>query len=723
MALSLAVSEVAIAAAPPAEVFAGVDTVAMPGVVGSVCVFGKEAFAVATAASDGVQLPFIAGGTCGQGRIVACGHNGYISAKTLEHPSTGKLVSNLMLWAAGVKPQSAGQMKIGVVDDRGLVQALQKAGLAVQPLDGDGWSRSLHGLSLVILSPRKLESRHVEPVLDWVRKGGGLLMADAGWVWEGYNAKPGEVLSRDFAGNRIGRHAGLMWSSRNVESPDDKQAPVASDLPAEVTCHGALERLRGLPPTGGGGAEVKQASATLEATVAILPVDDELLRPDLEALLKDRCPEMTIPRPRAAVPESNFFGRLQVAYETRRVLDTPVDQLQPHPMGDVFPSQPAERAKGVRQAVMVDTARPRWHSTGLYARSGDAVTVTVPKGAAGQGLSVRIGPHKDKLWHKDKWQRAPEITRTFAIAEPTTLAGSGFGGLIYIEVPRDCRLGTIEVTIDGGVPAPLYVHGETTQADWRKARSAPAPWAELASSKFIITLPADAIRNLDRPNDLMDYWDRVLDACADLATIPHERQSPERFVIDAQISAGYMHAGYPIMAPLNLAEEVTDLATLQRKGNWGVYHEVGHNHQQPEWTWDGLGEVTVNLFSIYVLEHINPGAPLHGAIQPDKLARMTAAFDRTGKLDGPFEQLMPYIQLRAAFGWEPFQKVFAEYLALPEAERPKSTQERKDQWLVRFSETVGHDLGPFYASWKIGMSPEAMQKVRHLPAWMPEKFR
>ena len=708
------------AAQPPAAIYDGVDAITMPGVVGSLCVFGKDAFAVATASSNGVQLPFIAAGPCGEGRIIACGHNGYVNAKTLEHQPTGKLVSNLMLWAGDLEPHEAARLKVGVVDDRGLVQALQKAGLQVESLSGPAWPKSLRGFGLVILSPRKLPGEHVEPVLQYVRNGGGLLMADAGWVWQGYNAQPGEELDRDFSGNQIGRHAGLMWSSRNVESPPDKLAKVSADIPQEVTCHGALDRLRQLP--GGGGPEVKQATATIETTLALLPTDDELFRPDFEALLSERCPQMTIPRPRAAIKASDFFGRLQVAYETRKVLSQSVDQLTAHPMADVFPSQPSVRAKGVTKSLSIDTARPRWHSTGLYARSGDTIQVTIPAAAVDQGLSVRIGPHKDKLWHKDKWQRAPEITRTFSLDKSTTRAGSGFGGLIYIEVPKDCPLGVIDVEIDGGIPAPLYVHGETSQADWRKTRAAPAPWAELASSKFIITLPSEAIRDLDRPNDLMDYWDRVLDTCADLATIPHERPYPERFVIDAQISAGYMHAGYPIMAPLNLAKEVTDLATLQRKGNWGVYHEIGHNHQEKEWTWDGLGEVTVNLFSIYVLENINPGAPLHGAIQPDKLVKMTAEFEKKGSLDGPFERLMPYIQLRAAFGWEPFKEVFAEYRALPDAERPKKTQERKDQWLIRFSKAVDRDLGPYYDYWKIGMSPEAMQQVSHLPKWMPEKF-
>ncbi len=260
------------------------------------------------------------------------------------------------------------------------------------------------------------------------------------------------------------------------------------------------------------------------------------------------------------------------------------------------------------------------------------ITVTVPVSATKAGLGIRIGCHKDKLWHKDSWSRAPEITREFAVTKTETKVGNAFGGLVYVVVPNDCELGEIEVSISGAIASPLFVLGETSVADWRTTRNLPGPWAELASDRFILTVPSEAIRKLNRPDQVMGFWNQVLDTCADLAMISPERKYPERFVTDAQISAGYMHAGYPIMAPLNLALETTDLATLQEKGNWGVFHEIGHNHQKPEWTWDGLGEVTVNLFSMYVFDTLIPGAKQHGQVQPDSIVKMRREFERTGIL-------------------------------------------------------------------------------------------
>jgi hypothetical protein len=78
-----------------------------------------------------------------------------------------------------------------------------------------------------------------------------------------------------------------------------------------------------------------------------------------------------------------------------------------------------------------------------------------------------------------------------------------------------------------------------------------------------------------------------------------------------------------------------------------------------------------------------------------------------------------YHQLRMEFGWEPYRKVFAEYQTLSKAERPKDDDEKRDQWMVRFSRTVGKNLGPFFEAWGVPTSEGARASIKDLPAWMP----
>ena len=78
-----------------------------------------------------------------------------------------------------------------------------------------------------------------------------------------------------------------------------------------------------------------------------------------------------------------------------------------------------------------------------------------------------------------------------------------------------------------------------------------------------------------------------------------------------------MHSGYPIMTHLDAAERMVNVELLSTKGDWGLFHEMGHNHQSPDWTFDGTTEVTCNLFALYVLQTV---VGLHGIAGHEALA-------------------------------------------------------------------------------------------------------
>ena len=440
--------------------------------------------------------------------------------------------------------------------------------------------------------------------------------------------------------------------------------------------------------------------------------------------------------------------------------------VQAHAAAAEFPGDVPSDAPRVKRRVEIDTAIPGWHSTGLYAGPGELIVVAAPAdadvaagptevvaagstevvaagptevvaagprtGRAEPKLSVRIGAHADKLWGKNSWSRVPEITRSFVLAGPKTPAANAFGGPIYIEVPLQCKFGRISLTISGAVEAPHFVLGKTDLQQWRdKIRHRPAPWAELESSKIVLTVPSTTIRGLDDPESLMKFWDEVADACAELAARPLERRRPERYVADVQISAGYMHAGYPLMTHLDAAEVVTDrdrMMTNAHGGVWGLFHELGHNHQSRDWTFAGTGEVTVNLFTLYVFDKVcgsyetcRPNLLNEGRAKRIREHLGGGADFKKWKRD-PFLALLMYMQVREAFGWEAYQNVFAEYRALPDDERPKHDDEKRDQWLVRLSRTVDRNLGPFFQAWGVPTSEQARASIADLATWMPPNF-
>jgi hypothetical protein len=431
---------------------------------------------------------------------------------------------------------------------------------------------------------------------------------------------------------------------------------------------------------------------------------------------------------------SRPLSRLLLALQLEEMRDLMPEQVGAHPAARAFPGAVPDGAARIDRTIEVNTATYGWHSTGLYAAPGEIVEIAGPAEIDGKGLRVRIGAHTDKTWHLTKWARAPEISRSFPLGAPSTRAANPFGGLIYIDVPKDCGLGVVSLAIRNAVAAPYYVLGETGLDEWRDSiRHRPAPWAELQGKRVILTLPSSAVREIDDPAAAMKFWDSVLDADADLAGMPCERSRLERICTDEQISAGYMHSGYPIMTHLDVLEMIVDPAAVMadKKGGagWGFFHEIGHNHQSSDWTFSGTGEVTVNLFTLYVCETVC-GTPIEETREqcsPEWMLEQTkihlaggADFQRWKS--SPFLGLIMYIQLQRAFGWDAYKKVFAEYRDLPDDERPKTDDEKRDQWLVRLSRTVRRDLGPFFQTWGIPTSDEARESLSDLPIWMPEGF-
>ena len=699
-----------------------VSEIATVGVPGGVCAFGPGAFAV-IAGKDGKKalLPVVAAARWEKGRVVAFGHDGYLAA--MGESGMGAALTNAARWASGdaLKP------RVGVFVNAALVAHLKVAGLDAVGLEGKDWATKLTGLTAVCVNAHKLSAEDVAPLEKFVRAGGGIVTAATGWGWL-YGGKDKTLLATEFAGNLLIKHAGLVFTA----GTPDKTLPKAFATGGDLALLNASAALQAIADHTTGKArlapdQLTQCGATLADAMRALPPDDLILLPKINALAA--LPGATdIPSPAKPLAADNALARLMLTRQLETFRTAKPEQLHAYPGADAFPGAVPKTAPRIpSRTVALDTAVPQWHSTGLYAAPGEVIRVTAPAEAVDKGFGVRIGCHTDSIWHLEKWQRAPEISRREPLKTAQTAAANPFGGLIYIDVPDKLTPGTIQVTIAGAVEAPHFILGKTGVLDWKnRIRNFPAPWAELETKKVILSVPSEKIRALEDPDALMALWDQILDAEADLSTIPHERKRPERIVPDTQISAGYMHSGYPIMTFLDKSVEHSLSTAEMKAGSWGHFHELGHNHQQSDWTFDGTTEVTCNLYSLYVMETLcgKPPGQGHDAMKPeavDKRLRgylaMTDKFARW-KSD-PFLALTMYDQLRAAFGWETYKKVFAEYRALPKNERPKNDGEKRDQWLTRFSRATGKNLGPFFEAWGVPTSDSARAAVKDLAAWMP----
>jgi len=690
-----------------------VSMIDAPGVPGSVCVFGENAFPVVSAKSGGHRVAVIAVSEMKRGRLAAFGHTDYLSPKTLEKADTGKLLLNIIRWLAG---ENAGDKAIGILGNPEVVKWFKSKDVKAELVPAD-WVNHLSSFSVLCSGQRDFSKPEQEAIIESVEAGGGFAMTTTGWGW--LQVHPGRNLRTDHDGNRILGRAGLAFSGSFTQRTAPQGFETSSQPSKYLHAAAALDALLAGEPAA---ADLPQISATALAAGRVVPMSDKFVRPKLEQLMTSETsiiPTEKQPLTLARHPRD----RLALSLRLQQLSALRPQDVKAHAAADSFPGKVPSEARRVRRSLEIDLSIPDWHSTGLYAAPGDLIEFEKDTKAH---LQVRIGCHQDLLWDKPDWRRVPEITTTAAFSRPTIEVASAFGGLIYIHVQRAME-GKAPIKISGAVEAPFFVLGKTTNAEWIKTiRDHQAPWAELACDSIIYSVPSSSIRTLEDPEALMKTWEEVMAAVADLATIPRERKRPERFVLDVQISAGYMHSGYPIMAHLDAVYSMDRVKLLA--GLWGNFHEIGHNHQSPLWTFDGTTEVTCNLFTLYVYEKIcgiTPDKnertnPLQVQAQTTKYFADGAKFDRWKQQ--PFTALMMYVQLQQAFGWETFKKIFQEYRTLKEDERPRTDDEERDQWMVRFSRTTGKNLGPFFQAWNVPTSKAARESIKELPAWMPEGF-
>jgi hypothetical protein len=707
-----------------------VNSIAAPGLPGTVCAVNDAAFIVAdgpTGTGAGALRQGVIAAARHDGKtkggIVLFGHDGYFDPAALQKADMTPLLLNLIHWAAPTNDKP----RVGVIDLPQLAEYLKGKRIDASLLPRGQWAAKLADYAVVFF-PASIPKDDADAAIirRYLDGGGAAFMAGTGWGW--LQTHPGHTLAENPT-NRLLAGLGLALGDGTIERDRQTGAiPIAREASPMLNAKMALELL----VASAGKAdpqllkekktEFAQAAQTLMFACRALPAESPLMK-RLQSLASER-KDLPLPSPAKPLRQSDGLSRVLLTLQLHNAEQTPIDQLKANPAAKDFPGEVPAGAQRVTRTIKIDPRIPRWHSTGLYAAPGEVVTVTVPPTAS--KFRLRIGAHTDHTYHLAAWHRVPEISREFKLDRAETKAANAFGGLIYIEVPDNAASEAVSITIAHAVPAPFFVLGQTTAQQWRDAlRAAPAPWGELATDKLILTIRSDAIRTLDDPTPVLQHWDKVMDATATLAAWPLERKSPERIVPDADISAGYMHSGYPIMTGLDVIPAMVDVAKLRTvKDGWGFYHEIGHNHQNPDWTFPGTTEVTVNLFTMHTLETVcgisKEDATRRALVEPAaRIKKYLAHPDFAAWQADPFLALAMYAQLRMEFGWEPFKKVFADYRALPSNQRPKTEEQKHDQWMMRMSQATGKNLGPFFQAWGIPTSDAARKAIEPLSAWMP----
>ena len=671
---------------------------------GPVMAFGPNAQVVAVGKEGKGTRPILVAATYGKGRAMAIGHGALLAT-----PGNETFSLEILKWL------NQSRKPIGLFENMLVNPAF---GTPIRFRGSDSLRTAIDQCGTLVIGQSFADNdpAAIDLLDKYVFNGGSIIVTGPAWGWMQLN--PGRALTGQ-SGQKLLLRMGLGFTEGTID-PVKGQIALSAPQPAHhvETAMSYVKMKRVLTPL-----EAKQTGETLEMTMSGLPTDHPIAREMKQVFSADQ----SLIRPTKGKPltSNEFQLRLAAQYYDKTWRSLRPDQVRAHPASEDFPGPVASKERE-DLSVRIGGKMRRWWSTGAYAAPGEVVTVRLPDGLKSQGIRLRIGGHNDTLWNLDKWERFPSIALEVPIKDGIGKAANPFGGLIYLVSNKSLPIATVE--IEHVVAAPVYFLGKTTDATWKKLQNSPAPWGEIVSNNCVVCVPSSVLKTLENPKEVAEYWDEVVQQVELLYSVPAGTRE-ERYQVDRQISAGYMHSGYPIMTWEDVSAKFVDTKILRgTKGdpNWGFYHEIGHNFQRPAWTWDGWGETTNNLYSLFGSEHFNQDLTgSHKAMQSDqRQKRMQEVMANPSKEEyfhkDPWYGLTFLRAIREEFGWEPFQQLFAQFRDQPRDQQPRTEQEKQDQFLVKMSNLIKRDLGPYFDAWGVKNSDQARQLVKSLPTWMPK---
>ncbi|TKC05150.1 M60 family metallopeptidase [Pedobacter frigoris] len=384
--------------------------------------------------------------------------------------------------------------------------------------------------------------------------------------------------------------------------------------------------------------------------------------------------------------------------------------------------------------LKISKAPDAWLSTGLYAPAGELITIVVPPNTP--GLEVQIGAHTDNLTSADPAtrKRDPIIFTKNALVSGTNTARNLYGGQIWIRVANP--LGSIvNLTISGAVKSPDFVRDQTTDAQWQTMiANTTVPFFELRGRRLILTLETKRLATypIASPTALVNKFDDKIyhDMMAwygwssTTSNVKNRMPGvPWRIVHDIQPSAGAQHAGYPVVATANNSyfSQAVDI-NQWTGGNWGSYHEIGHNMQMGGlWSWIDLQEVSNNIFSLKVTNRAGYKHSKIAQMMPAVLAFTSTPNPNNTKLFtsasldvrfGLFMQLME----KYGYGIITYMSntARASTLDFSTTAYPNSVirnQKKLDYFYELISDYTGKNMLPFLNAWGIYPSSAAQTLV------------
>ncbi|WP_410984988.1 M60 family metallopeptidase [Bacillus cereus] len=357
--------------------------------------------------------------------------------------------------------------------------------------------------------------------------------------------------------------------------------------------------------------------------------------------------------------------------------------------------------------------------TGIYVKPNEQITIEVSGLSGLDKLGAIIGTHE-----YDK-----EGGKAFRLSPGSNTISSPNGGLLGFDNSEG--KGTVKVKVtQGGSPVPFFELGKHTKEDWiaMMDKYPDAHAVQLKSKRAVLTVTRDSAKkyivNQDPVPLLKKYDDMILvqdklSGLSETSSNPLHRSTRRlwTFVENPNNPPGmYMYAGRDGVVFTTAYDAIKSALNVNEFG-WGQMHEAGHTRQQYPWTWDGVVEVNVNIYSLAAQKQLFPGQPtrLEKEGDYDRAFQYLKQTDKEyEKINDPFVKVVMFWQLHLAYGEDFYPNLHKLYRELSKDKLPKTNEDKIQAFIYNTSKVAKQNLLPFFDQWGLKASQETRKKVEAL---------
>lgn len=374
-------------------------------------------------------------------------------------------------------------------------------------------------------------------------------------------------------------------------------------------------------------------------------------------------------------------------------------------------------------------------STGYYLSPDTELEVQVVTKTADDARLVVGAPDADS---KKKYRDPREYKLK---PGKNTITDSG-GGVIYYKVIGDS--GYLRATLgEHAEPMPYFIHGTTHDTVFqRQLDDRKTPYVEMITERAMITIERDSAlryRNEDHTALLATFAEIIRIEDVDVSGM--DGAAPR----DARLDHPYHFVGFPggidgvgaytthghMSYPTPIQDRLLTVQGLRTSG-WGIYHELGHQHQQTPYKAEDMTEVTVNIYALAVnaafAKKYGQVPRLHEPDDDTGLTPWQSVLDKIGTkglsyfddLD-PYEKLVMFEQLRLSFDdfWPELHQLVRK--EQPDGGEYTDSKLRHRNMVVLSSRAAGYDLIDFFTAWGFPVDTMARAEVQKLDLKKPPK--